>query len=237
MKHSHNKKNMNSVFLCAVVCGALSINMVPTNAQRNPDISSSVFNTTTAWGAFFSAYPELWKQITTALNQVRVPGHRLIDLLIGPLINWLIDWLIGPFAIDPHFLLIPLTLFLQGSTADLNLYSNQIQTLFQTKGFADPDVQINDATPGLHVYQSEVRRALLDIGLPGTAGVASSSGVDSATTSYAIQSPFPIFVNQTGSVVGPTDGDTAWFLGCVQTFLIFQSQIYCLTFVKNFFTL
>ena len=83
--------------LCAVVCGALWTNIAPVNAQRNPNILSSVFNTTTAWGAFFDAYPKLWKQITTALIQVRVPGRRLIDLFdrhVDWLSDRLFDWLI-----------------------------------------------------------------------------------------------------------------------------------------------
>jgi hypothetical protein len=80
-------------------------------------------------------------------------------------------------------------------------------------GFADQNVQINEATPGLRIYQMEVRKALLYIGLPGTASILSSTGTSSNIVSYGLQTPFPIFVNQTGSVVGALSGDPTWFLG------------------------
>ncbi|OQV18822.1 hypothetical protein BV898_07079 [Hypsibius exemplaris] len=116
------------------------------------------------------------------------------------------------FAIYPELWNKITTALNQGSSADLNSFANQIQTRFQS-GLANPTTQPTDTTPGLREYQANVRRALLDIGLPGTAGIASSSGVTGAVTSYAMQSPFPIFVNQSGSLVGPVASDPTWFLG------------------------
>ncbi|GAU89959.1 hypothetical protein RvY_02449 [Ramazzottius varieornatus] len=97
----------------------------------------------------------------------------------------------------------------QGSTQDSNQAAQQVQTIFQG-GFIPPTTQPSSDTPGFQDYQQAAKKALIYIGLPGSAGIVTST---SDRLTYAIDKPFPIFLVEDQSLVGSQPDNPAWLHG------------------------
>ncbi|XP_055331074.1 uncharacterized protein LOC129583330 [Paramacrobiotus metropolitanus] len=81
----------------------------------------------------------------------------------------------------------------EASMTDMDFYYRQTLNFFRS-GLSNPSAELSDSTPGYRTYQTEVRKALLYLGLPGPTSPGTEDRT-AGTLRYALQSPFPLFQN------------------------------------------